>query len=153
VISASIVPRERELNLAHAQRSSFLVMEHCIVILSVEIVPGKQVSTAISATSLPRERELCLAHAHWCSFLITLKCCGPQAVELVPESTALSAPILPREREISLEHAQRCIFLIIVQRLWSPCSRNGSRKALRFQHLSCQESESSVWRIRGCAVS
>jgi hypothetical protein len=32
-------------------------------------------------------------------------------------------------------------------------SRNDSRKALRFQHLSCKESESSVWRLCRGAVS
>jgi hypothetical protein len=37
--------------------------------------------------------------------------------------------------------------------MWSPGSRNGSRKALRFQHLSCQESESSVWSMKRGAVS
>jgi hypothetical protein len=37
--------------------------------------------------------------------------------------------------------------------LWSCGSRNFSRKALRIQHLSCQESESSVWRMRRGAVS
>jgi hypothetical protein len=37
--------------------------------------------------------------------------------------------------------------------LWSPGSRNCIRKALRFQHLPCQESVSSVWSMRTCAVS
>jgi hypothetical protein len=37
--------------------------------------------------------------------------------------------------------------------LWSPGSRNVSRKALLFQHLSCQQSESSVWRMSRGAVS
>jgi hypothetical protein len=37
--------------------------------------------------------------------------------------------------------------------LWSHGSRNGSMKALRFQHLCCQESESSVWRMCKGAVS
>jgi hypothetical protein len=31
---------------------------------------------------------------------------------------------------------------------WSPGRRNVSRKALRFQHLICLESERSVWRMR-----
>jgi hypothetical protein len=31
--------------------------------------------------------------------------------------------------------------------LWFPGSRNISKKAFRFQHLSCQEIESSVWRM------
>jgi hypothetical protein len=37
--------------------------------------------------------------------------------------------------------------------LWSPGSRNYSRKSQRFHHLSYQESESSVWRMRRGAVS
>jgi hypothetical protein len=40
-----------------------------------------------------------------------------------------------------------------VTELWSPGSRISSRNALRFQHLACQESESSVWRMRRGAVS
>jgi hypothetical protein len=37
--------------------------------------------------------------------------------------------------------------------LCSSGSRIGSKKALRFQHLSCQESESSVWSKNKGAVS
>jgi hypothetical protein len=40
-ISALILPRERELCLAHAQRCSFLIMEECCGPLSVEIFTGK----------------------------------------------------------------------------------------------------------------
>jgi hypothetical protein len=36
---------------------------------------------------------------------------------------------------------------------WSPGSRNWSKKALRFQHLTCQERGSSVWSMRRGAVS
>jgi hypothetical protein len=170
-------------------------MEQCCGPLAVEIVPGKQESTAISALILPRERELCLAHAQMCSFLFMEQNFGPWAVEMIPGNTAVLAPILPRERELSLAHAQMCSFLIMEQccgtlavevfpgntcdfstylvkrarapsgasaevqfpeygtELWSPGSRNLSRKTLRFQHLSCQESESSVWLMRKCAVS
>jgi hypothetical protein len=39
--SAPILPREREISLAHEQRSSFLIMEQCCGPLAVEIVPGK----------------------------------------------------------------------------------------------------------------
>jgi hypothetical protein len=34
-----------------------------------------------------------------------------------------------------------------------PGSRKFSRKALRFQYLPCQESESSVWLMRRVAIS
>jgi hypothetical protein len=51
---------------------------------AVEIIPGKQESTAISAPILPRERERSLVHAQRCSFLIMEECFGPVAVELIP---------------------------------------------------------------------
>jgi hypothetical protein len=82
--------------------------------------------------------------------------CGPLAVESFPgkqESTANSAPIFPRERELSLAHVQRCSFLIMDQCCGPLTVQNCSRKALRFQHLSCQESESSGWSMRRGAVS
>jgi hypothetical protein len=40
-ISASILPRERKISLAHAQRCSFLIMEQCCGPLAVELFPGK----------------------------------------------------------------------------------------------------------------
>jgi hypothetical protein len=40
-ISAPILPRERELSLAHAQRCSFLIKEKSCGPLAVEIIPGK----------------------------------------------------------------------------------------------------------------
>jgi hypothetical protein len=40
-ISSPVLPRERELRLAHAQRCSFLIMEECCGPLGVEIIPGK----------------------------------------------------------------------------------------------------------------
>jgi hypothetical protein len=83
-ISAPILPRERELKLAHAQKCSFLIMEHCSGPLAVEIVPGKQESTAISAPILPRERGLSLTHAQRFIFLIMEQCCGPLALEKIP---------------------------------------------------------------------
>jgi hypothetical protein len=40
-ISAPILPRERELSLAHAQRSNYLIMEHRSGPLAEDIVPRK----------------------------------------------------------------------------------------------------------------
>jgi hypothetical protein len=40
-ISAPILPIERELYLAHAQRCIFLIMEQFSGPLAVEIIPGK----------------------------------------------------------------------------------------------------------------
>jgi hypothetical protein len=83
-ISAPILSRERLFCLAHAQRCSFLIMEHCCGHLAVEIVPGEQESSAISAPNLPREREHSLSHAQRCRFLIMEQCCLPLSVEIFP---------------------------------------------------------------------
>jgi hypothetical protein len=40
-ISARILPRERELSLAHAQKFIFLNMEQCYGPFAVELFPGK----------------------------------------------------------------------------------------------------------------
>jgi hypothetical protein len=40
-ISALMLPRERELSLAHWQRYRFLIMEQCCLPLEVEMIPGK----------------------------------------------------------------------------------------------------------------
>jgi hypothetical protein len=59
-------------------------MEHCCGPMAVEMVPGKQESTAISAPILPRDRELSLAHAQSCNILIMEQCCGPLEIEMIP---------------------------------------------------------------------
>jgi hypothetical protein len=78
-ISAPILPRERELSLAHAQRCSFLIMEQRFVSLAIKFFKE---STAISEPTLPRVRELTLSYAHRCS-LIMGQCYVPLSVELV----------------------------------------------------------------------
>jgi hypothetical protein len=40
-VSALILPRDRELILAHAQMCNFLIFEQCCGPLAVESVPGK----------------------------------------------------------------------------------------------------------------
>jgi hypothetical protein len=39
-ISATILPREREISLAHAQKCIFLINEQCCGPLAVELIPG-----------------------------------------------------------------------------------------------------------------
>jgi hypothetical protein len=81
------------------------------------------------------------------------QCCGPLAVEMVPRKHCdFSTYITKRARDQSGACAE-LQFPDYGTVLWSPGNRNVSRKAQRFQHLSCQESESSVWRMRRGAVS
>jgi hypothetical protein len=117
--------------------------------------PGSRIfqgNTAISAFILPRERQLSLVHAQMCSFLITEECSGPLAVEILPgKHCDFSTNVTKRARTQSGAWP-KVKFPEYGTVLWSPVSRNISRKALRFQLLSCQERESSVCRMRRCAV-
>jgi hypothetical protein len=121
--------------------------------LAVEIVPGKQENTAISAPILPRERELSLALAQRCSFLIMEQCCGPLAVEFIPgKHCDFSTNLAKSARAQSGERAE-VHFPDYGTELWSHGRRICSKKTLRFQHQSCQESESLFWRMRSVAFS
>jgi hypothetical protein len=75
------MPRDRELNLGHVQRYTFLIMEQSCDPLAVKFF---QESTAISEPILPRERELSLEHAQRLSFLIMEQSPDPLAVEFIP---------------------------------------------------------------------
>jgi hypothetical protein len=150
VISAHILPRERKLSLAHAQRCSFLIMEQCCGPLAVEIVPG---NTAISAPILPREREISLALSQRCSFLIMEQSCVPLAVEIVPGKHCDFSTYLAKRAGAQSGACAEVHFLDYGKELWSPCSIKYSRKALQIQHLSCKESASSGWRMRRGVVS
>jgi hypothetical protein len=66
-ISAFILPRERELSLAHVQRCNFLIMEECCVPMAVEIIPG---NICDFSTYLSTRTRAQFEHAQRCSFLI-----------------------------------------------------------------------------------
>jgi hypothetical protein len=149
-ISAPILQRDRELSLAHAHRCIFLIMEQCFGPLAVEIIPG---NTAISAPVLPTELELSLAHAQRCSFLILEQCCGPLAVGIFPGKHCVFSYYLANRARAKSGACAEVQFPDYGTVLSYSDSRNNSRKALRLQHLICQESESSVLRMRRCAVS
>jgi hypothetical protein len=153
VISAPILPRERELSLAHAQSCSFLIMEQYCGPLAVEIFPGKHGDFSTSLAKRARAQS------------------GARAEVKFPDyGTMLWTPC---SRNISRKAGKHCDFSTYFTKraraqfvacaevqlrdygtvLWAQVSRNYSRKALRYQHLPCQESQSSVWRMRRGAVS
>jgi hypothetical protein len=79
------------------------------------------------------------------------QCCGPLTIETIPgEHCDLITYLANRARAKSGACA-------VVQFpdygtvLWSPYSRNYSRKALRFQHLFCQERELSLEHAQMCS--
>jgi hypothetical protein len=107
----------------------------------------------ISSPTLPRDRELLLDQAQRCIFLIMEQRCCPVAVESVPgKHCSFSTYLAKRARAQSGASAEVQVPDYGTE-LWSPGSRICSRKALQFQHLSCQESKSSVWSMRTGAVS
>jgi hypothetical protein len=127
VISAHILPRERELSLEHDQRCSFLNMEQSSGPLSVEFVPGKHCDFSNNLAKRTRAQS------------------GASAEVQFPDyGTVLWSP---GSRNISRKHCDFSIYLAKRARtqsgacaevqfpdygteLWSPGSRNFSRKAL-----------------------
>jgi hypothetical protein len=149
-ISGPILPRERELSLAHAQRCSFLITGQCCGPLAVEYISK---NTAISASTLPRERELSLELGQRCSFLIMEHSCGSLAVEFVPGNHCDFSAYFEKRARAESGACTEVQFPDYGTVLWFPGSRDCSKKTLQFQHLSCQEIESSVWRVRTGAAS
>jgi hypothetical protein len=86
-------------------------------------------------------------------FLIMEQSCGPLAVEMIPGKNCDISTNLAKRASAQSGACAELQFPDYGTELWSTGSRNGSKKALRFQHLSCQESESSIWRIRRGEVS
>jgi hypothetical protein len=124
--------------------------------MAVEIVPGMQENTAISAPILPRERELSLAHAQRYSFLIMEQCCGPLAVEIILGKHCDFSTYLTKRARVKSGACAEVQFPDYRILLLSPGTRNCSRKTGKhcdFSTYLTKESESSVWRMRRCAVS
>jgi hypothetical protein len=128
-ISALILPIERKLRLAHAQRCRFMIMEQCCGLLAVEMFPG---NTAISAPIFPRERDLSLEHAQRCSFLIMEQICGPLAVEMFPGKPCDFSTYLDKSARDQSGACAEVQFPDYGTVLFSIGSRNDSRKSLRF---------------------
>jgi hypothetical protein len=91
------------------------------------IVPG---NTAISAPILIRVRELSLAHEQRCSFLIMDQISGPLAVEKFPGKHCVFSTYLAKRTRAPSGACAEVQFPDYGKELWSPGSRNGSRKAL-----------------------
>jgi hypothetical protein len=95
-----------------------------------------------------QERELSLAHALMCSFLIMEQSCSPLAVEIVLGKHCIFSTYLAKRAIVQSGACAEEQIPDYGRDLWSSGSRICSRKVLRFQHLSCQENESSVWSMR-----
>jgi hypothetical protein len=81
------------------------------------------------------------------------QCSGPLAVEIIPRKHCNFSTYLTKLARVQSGACAEVQFPVYGTELCSPGSRNCSSKALRFQHLSCQESESSVWSMSRGAVS
>jgi hypothetical protein len=116
-------------------------------------VENFQERTEFAVPILPRLLELYLKHAQECSFLIMEQSCGQLTVELVPEKHCDISTYLAKRQRVQAFACAELKFFDYGTVLWGPGIRNRSRKALRFQHLTCKESESSVWRMRRVEIS
>jgi hypothetical protein len=78
--------------------------------------------------------------------------CGPLAVGSVPGKHLGFRTYLAKRARAQSGALAEGQFPEYGTELWSPAVEGIFKKALGFQHLSCQESESSIWRMRRGAV-
>jgi hypothetical protein len=86
--------------------------------------------TAISEPILPRVREVSLAHAQRCSFLIMKQSCIPLAVEMVLGKHRNFSTYLAKRTSVQSGACAEVQIPDYGTEMWSPGSRNVSRKAL-----------------------
>jgi hypothetical protein len=125
-ISAPTMTRDRELNLASAHRCSFLIMEQCCGPLPVEIVPG---NNAISAHILPKGARVQSGAWQKGNFLIMEQSYGPLAVEIFKGKHVDFSTYLAKRARSQSGACAEVQFPDYGTKLWSPGSRNFSRKA------------------------
>jgi hypothetical protein len=130
--------------MEHAQRGSFLIMEQSCSPLVVEMVPGKNCDFSNYLAKRARAQSGACAEVQ---FLITEESCNPLAVEIVPGKHCVFITYFAKRTRAQSGACAEVKFPDYGTELWSPGSRKVSRKALLFQHLSCQESASSGWRM------
>jgi hypothetical protein len=102
--SAPLLPRGREISLAHEQRCNFLIMEQCCGPLSVEIIQGKHCDFSTYLTKRARAQSGACAELKFPDYGTVLWSPG---IEMVPGNNAISAPIRPRDPDLNQAHAQR----------------------------------------------
>jgi hypothetical protein len=79
--------------------------------------------------------------------------CCPLAVEIVPGKHCDFSTYLAKRARSQSGACAEVQFPDNGTEMWNTCSRIFSRKALRFQHLSFQESEILFWHMRRVAIS
>jgi hypothetical protein len=76
--------------------------------------------------------------------MIMEECCGPLTIEMLPRKHCDFSNYLDKRARSQSGVCAEVQFPDYGTVLWYPVTRNDSKKALRFQHISYQERESSV---------
>jgi hypothetical protein len=100
---------------------------------------------------LPRGRELSLEHAQRCIFLITEQCCGPQSLEIFPQKHCYFCTSLAKGARALSGACAEGQFPDYGTVLWSPGSRNGSRKSGKHSDFSTYIAKSARTQSGACA--
>jgi hypothetical protein len=125
-------------------------MEHSCGPLAAEIVPGKHCDFSTYLDKRARAQFVACAEVQFPDYGTVLWSLGSSNGSR--KHCDFSTYLAKRARDLSGACAE-VQFPDYATVLWSPFSRNSSKKELRFQQISCQESESSVWRMRRGEIS
>jgi hypothetical protein len=131
----------------------FLIMEQCCGPLSVEIVSGKHIDFSTYLAKRVRAQIGALAEVKFPDYGTVLWSPGSRNCSRKAENQFDFNTYFTKSARAQFGACAEVQLHDYGTVLWAPGSRNNSRKELRFQHLSCLESESSVWRMRRGAVS
>jgi hypothetical protein len=125
-------------------------MEQLCGPVAVEIFPGKHCEITTYLAKGTRAQSGAGAEKKFPDYGTEL---WPIPVEMIPGQQYDFSTYLGKRARAQPGACAEVQFPNYGKKLWALGYRNYSRRALRFQHLSCQERESSVWSMRRGAVS
>jgi hypothetical protein len=128
-------------------------MENRFGTLAVEIVPGKHCDFSTYLAKRAKVQSGAYADVQFLDYGTVLWSLGSRNFSRKAGKHCDFSTILNKRTRALFGACAEVNFPDYVTLLWSPSSTKCSRKALSFQHLSCQESKSSIWRMRRGAVS
>jgi hypothetical protein len=151
-LSVEIIPRNHGDFNTYLTKSARAYSGACVEVQfpdygTVPWFPGSRIGSKKNrdfSTYLDKEREFSLAHVQRCTFLIMEQSFVRLAVEMVPGKHGDIRTYLAKRARTLPGACEEVQFPDYGTVLWSLGSRNSSRKAVRFQNLSFQVTESSV---------
>jgi hypothetical protein len=123
-------------------------MKQCCGIMEVEIIPGNHCDFSTYLAQRARTQSGACAEVNFSVYETVLWSPGSRNCSRKAGKHCDFSTYLTKRARAQFGACAEVHFPEYGTVPWALVSRKDSRKALRFHHLSCQDSESSVWRMR-----